>query len=143
VLSNPFHLGSPARIVRAPADGIAVKQIRIALVGMSQIMVEMIEAILAAEPDLVVAAKVANRFEVTAALHRRRIDVIIECPATEAPGSTGQDLTIPELLNDRPRKLLTIHQDGQDGSLWVLRPHHTAITGISAGSLVAAIRARP
>jgi hypothetical protein len=107
---------------------------------MSQIMVEMIEAILATEPDFVVAAKVANRSDAPAALSRRKIDVIIECPAAD---TTDPDQTVQDILNDRPRKLLTIHQDGQDGSLWVLRPHRTTINRISAGTLVAAIRARP
>jgi hypothetical protein len=100
-------------------------------------MLAMIEKILAEHDDIDVAARLPQ-----AALHSRKlknIDVVI-CVADPDDGGADEAATPLLILQDLPRKLLTIAADGRHGTICVLLPCLRAIDELSASSLVAAIR---
>lgn len=116
---------------------LRVKQIRVALVGKSPLMLAMIEKILSNHDDIVVAARLPQ-----ATLHSRKlknVDVVI-CVAD--PDDSGADEAAKPLLipQDLPRKFLTIAADGRHGTICVLLQSLRSIDDLSPSSLVAGIR---
>src|SRR4051794_27605359 len=105
---------------------------------MSRMMIEMIEHFLASQPDLTIAVRISGAAGLCSP-KLRNVDVVIS--GTPAEASSGKEMN--PLCRQRPRKLLTIGQDGKRGVMCVLRPHRTVIDELSADSLIAAIRAQP
>jgi hypothetical protein len=99
---------------------------------MSQIMFAMIKQIIATQPDLTIASRLSGPSSTTAQRFTN-IDVVIA-------GNAVPEASIDRLRQDRPRKLLTVGENGQHGILWVLRPYRTNIAELSADTLLAAIR---
>lgn len=103
-------------------------------------MFNMIEQIVAAQPDLVIAARVPATAAISRIRKLRNVDVVISGAATGALGPALPRDGLGRLFEHHPRKLLTIGEDGRRGTLWVLRPHRAMIDELSAETLLAAIR---
>lgn len=100
-------------------------------------MIAMIEKILADHDDIDVAARLPR-----ATLRSRKlknVDVVIRV-ADPDDNVADEAAKPPRILQDLPRKLLTIAADGRRGTIFVLLPCLRAIDELSASSLLAAIR---
>jgi DNA-binding NarL/FixJ family response regulator len=113
-----------------------VKRIRIVLAGMSRMMLEMIEAIIASQPDFYIAGRIASDGNLGAAARRHRADVLI----VMQPDDSGSEINADQMFWRRPSKVLAIAEGGRKGVVFVLRPHAARLGELSADKLVEAVR---
>jgi hypothetical protein len=99
-------------------------------------MLEFIEAAIAAHPDLTVAGRIPADGKLHNALRRYRADVVI----VMQPDGDALESSADRIFWCRPSKVLAIADGGREGVLLVLRPHATALGELSVDSLVDAIR---
>jgi hypothetical protein len=93
------------------------------------------KAILAAQPEFHVAGRVPVDDGLIAAM-RYRADVLV----LMQPSGDEHEVSAEQMFWRRPSKIVTITNDGQDGTVYVLRPHATPLRGLSVDVLVDAIR---
>ena len=114
-----------------------MKRIRIVLAGMSRMMLNLMDGIVASHPDLYVAARVPVDGKLRGAVRRHRADVLV----VMQPDDAGLESSVADgMLGCCPSKVLAITEGGRKGVLLVLRPHTTVLRELSADSLVEAIR---
>jgi hypothetical protein len=113
-----------------------VKRTRIVVAGMSGVMLELMKAILAAQPEFHVAGRVPVDDGLVAAMRHYRADVLV----LMQPSDDKHEVSAEQMFWRRPSKIVTITSDGQDGTVYVLRPHATPLRGLSVDVLVNAIR---
>lgn len=113
-----------------------MKRIRIVLAGMSRMMLEMIEAIIASQPDFYVAGRIAADGNLGAAARRHRADVLI----VMQPDGSGSEIDADQVFWRRPSKVVAIAEGGCKGMVFVLRPHAARLGELSADKLVEAVR---
>jgi hypothetical protein len=113
-----------------------VKRIRIVLAGMSKIMLELIEAIIASQPDFYIAGRIAADGNLRAAVRRHRADVLI----VMQPDGSGSEINADQVFWHRPSKVVAIAEGGRKGMVFVLRPHAARLGELSADKLVEAVR---
>jgi DNA-binding transcriptional LysR family regulator len=111
-----------------------VRLIRVVLAELPDELRAIVQQSIAAEPDLVVVADVAD--EVSVLLEARRADVVIvSMRDAELPA-------IAERLVDEYARIgvLAVDPEHEQGLLYQLRPKLVAIDAVNPGSLVAAVR---
>jgi DNA-binding NarL/FixJ family response regulator len=113
-----------------------VKQIRIVLAGMPMMLLDIISEIVSSEPDLTVVEKIGEGSDVGAAARRVRADVVVVQQSSDEPQTAEA-----ALLSEQQFRVIALADDGHRGFLYELRPHRVPLGEISAGGLVAAIRA--
>jgi DNA-binding NarL/FixJ family response regulator len=114
-----------------------VKQIRIILAEMPQMLLDIVSEIVASEPDLTIVGVLTGKANLEEAVRLSHADIVV-LQQTSNPAQAGD--TAPRLAS-RPFKVLAISDDGRQGLLYELRAQCTAIGEMSAVDLVAAIRA--
>ena len=111
--------------------------IRILITPMPRLLQQIIERMLASQPDMIVTAQAKPSKSMATAAKRVRADIVILAESREGAGGTPW-----QVLNENPRlKLLTISRDGHRATRYELRPHEVVIDDISPKDLVDAIRA--
>jgi hypothetical protein len=113
-----------------------VKQIRILLAGMPMMLLDIMSEIVGSEPDLTIVEKITEGSDVGAAARRVHADVVIVKQSSETL-QTGE----VALLSQNQFRVIALVDDGRQGFLYEFRPHRIPLGEISAGGLVAAIRA--
>ena len=109
---------------------------RILLVAMPSMLREIVEGILASEPDMIVVRDVRRAETIAAAAKRLRADVVI---LGESHASSGEEPW--RALNEDPHlRVLSIAEDGRRATRYELRPHRSVIEEVSSMSLIEAIR---
>jgi hypothetical protein len=114
-----------------------VDQIRILITAMPRLLHEIVERMVASQPDMSIAGQMRQSESIAAAATRTDAVVVILC------GSEDQSNGGPwRVLEANPRlKLLAIGENGRRAARYELRPHKVVIEDVSAASLVDAIRA--
>jgi len=112
-----------------------LKRTRILLAGMSGMMQEVMEAILALHPEFHLAGFVPEGSDLAAAVRRYRADVLV----VMRPRDSGPQTNVEAVFRQRPERVVSIAGNGQDGILYVLRPHEIPLPELSVETLVAAI----
>ena len=113
-----------------------MERIRILLAGIPRLLREIIESVVATQPDMSIVDINETRERVTAALDDTPADVVIV-------GLRGGETTstLDPVLYERPQlKLLAISGDGRSSFLYELRPHRVSLGDVSPEGLVDAIR---
>jgi DNA-binding NarL/FixJ family response regulator len=111
--------------------------IRILITPMPRLLQQIIELMLASQPDMIVAGHAKPSESVARAAKRVRADLVV---LRENEGGAGG--TPWQMLNENPRlKILAITSDGHRATRYELRPHQVVIDDISPESLIDAIRA--
>lgn len=113
-----------------------MKRTRIVLAGMSRMMREITETIIASHPDLYLVGRVPADGNLRAAMRRYRADVLI----IMEPDGNGSRSSADRMFWCRPSKVLAIAECGRKGVIYVLRPHATALGELSVDKLVDAMR---
>ncbi|MGC2776548.1 MAG: hypothetical protein WA418_13045 [Bradyrhizobium sp.] len=113
-----------------------MKQIRILVAGMPRMLVDIIEDIVASEPDLTIVGEIDRSTELASAARRTRADVVISRQADSDMEADEMAL----LLIGRPPKVVAITDDGRQGFVYELRPHRSPLGEMSVERLIAAIR---
>jgi AmiR/NasT family two-component response regulator len=114
-----------------------VKKIRILLAGMPAMLFDIVTEVVTSEPDLAIVGTVHSVDEAGPAARRARADVVVIQQASDR-----EDLGEAVLASARrPVKVITLTDNGRQAFLCELRPHRVALGEMSAGGLVAAIRA--
>ncbi len=117
--------------------GKRVKQIRVLLARMPNLLLDIVDHVVASEPDMTVVGRVDD--DLQNAVQRTRANIVIV-------GETGGDPAheYAELLQRRPKlKVLSIAADGKTASLYEMRPHRIRLGEISPESLREAMRDHP
>lgn len=113
-----------------------LRHVRILMTAMPRLLQQILESVMASEPDVTVIGQVRPSEGVAAAAKRVRADIVIM-----GEGREGADGTPWEVLNKNPRlKLLTISSDGHRAACYELRPHQVVIEDIHPETLMDAIR---
>ena len=100
-------------------------------------LMDIISEVVTSEPDLVIVDKITEGANLGPAARRVRADVVIVQQA-----STSDRAEQAEFLSVRGLfKVIALADDARQGFLYELRPHCTPLGELSAGGLVAAIRA--
>ena len=112
-------------------------QIRILITAMPRLLREIVETMVAAQPDMIVAGQVKRSESVAAAARRVRADIVVLGDSLREHGEVPR-----RMLNEDPRlKLLAVAGDGRQAMLYEMRLHQAVIDDVSPGSLADAIRA--
>jgi hypothetical protein len=98
-------------------------------------MLELIEAIIASQPDFYVAGRIAADGNLGAAARRHRADVLI---VMQPDG--GSEINADQMFWRRPSKVIAIAEGGCKGMVFLLRPHAARLGELSADKLVEAVR---
>jgi hypothetical protein len=112
-----------------------VKRTRIVLAGMVGMMAEIMEAIIASQPDFYIAGRIAADGDLVAAMRRHRADVLI----IRRDGA-GSEIEVERVFWRRPSRVLAIAEGGRQGVLFTLHAHATPLGELSADKLVEAVR---
>jgi DNA-binding NarL/FixJ family response regulator len=116
-------------------QGATVQRIRVLLAEMPRMLRELVEPVLATDPDIVVVGAVDSRDALEVAVRALEADVVLV-----AMPSDEQAESYARLLFDAPRTtLLAITHDGRDAFLYALRPHKMPIGEVSRSGILAAI----
>lgn len=99
-------------------------------------LLDIISEIVGSEPDLTIVDKIGEGSDVAAAARDARADVVIVKQSSGA--SHAAEVA---LLPEQQFRVIALADDGHQGFLYELRPHRIPLGEISAGGLVAAIRA--
>lgn len=114
-----------------------MKRIRILAAQMPRMLQDMVDSIIAAEPDMMIAGEWARGSDIAEAVACADADILIV--ADDAIRGVEQ---WDSLLFDRPRlKVLVLEQTGRTALLYELRPQRTPLGEVSRAGLVSAIRA--
>src|SRR5690242_7980976 len=111
-----------------------VKRTRIVLAGMSGMVLDIVEAILALHPEFHVVARVSRSGDIVAALRQHRADVLLVSDCAQGSAAASAET----LFRHRPARIVSIAGDGRDGMLYVARPYATHLPDLSLDTLVAA-----
>lgn len=116
------------------SGGAVLKPRRIILVGLPQMLNDIVKKILAGQPDLAVVAEVDCASDLVHAVVDHDADLVIADPScTEG--------AIEQLVGPRSRlRLLEVQADGRTACLSELRPHRVPLGEISPERLLEAIR---
>jgi hypothetical protein len=115
----------------------ALQKVRVLLVGMSNMLSEIVTATLAQAPDIVVAGDVAYDEDLGLQIRATAAGAIIV--QTTHPGTAA---TFIRLLHNFPAlKVVAINASGSVGFLHQLRPYSLRFAEVSADMLLAALRA--
>jgi DNA-binding NarL/FixJ family response regulator len=113
-----------------------VRRIRILLADMPRMLLDMITDIVALHCEMIIAGKMQDTAEISAAVKNTKADVVILNEPAIGPSQDHQ-----ELLYSRPHlRVLSITSDGHNFFLHKLRPVRAALGEVSPESLVQAIR---
>jgi hypothetical protein len=116
-----------------------LREIRVLLARMPNLLLDILGHLVASEPDITVVGWVQDAEDLLTAIRRARADVIILGQAAE--GAWG-DYAV--LLFARPTlKVMAIDVSGKTGVFCELRPQYTSLGELSAEVLRDAIRGRP
>jgi DNA-binding NarL/FixJ family response regulator len=110
-------------------------QTRVVLMGMPQMLREIVRAVVRAEPDLAVIGEFEDEVEALVEIEAHEAGVLI----------TGlvesQELDFDSLLGRHPRlRVLAVSDDASEMSLHELRPHRQMLGEVSPETLLAVIR---
>jgi DNA-binding NarL/FixJ family response regulator len=115
--------------------GAILKPRRIILVGLPQMLNDIVRATIAEQPDLEVVAEVGCEGDLAYAVADHDADLVIADPSCT-------DGAIERLVGPRSRlRLLEVQASGRRSCLSELRPHRVALGEISPARLLEAIRA--
>jgi DNA-binding NarL/FixJ family response regulator len=122
--------------------GTAVKRTRIVLAGMPRLMLEIVERLLAKQPDLHVVARIAPHGNVRTAVRRHRADVLIVGASDDTgEGDAAADEAPQNAFDCRPATVVVVSESGRHGTVWAMRPQGKLVDDLSAERLIATIRA--
>jgi hypothetical protein len=99
-------------------------------------MLEIVEAIIASQPDFHIAGRIAVDADLAAAARRHRADVLIITQLDSA----GSEIDVERMFWRRPSRVLAITEGGRNGVLFALRPHAAPLGELSTDKLVEAVR---
>lgn len=118
---------------------MTVARTRIVLATPPTMLGDIVRQLLAAHPDLEVAAEVSDPDALAAAVRRTGAEVVV---VTVADGDGRLPDGLPRsLLREHPRlTLIALRDDARSAFVYELRLHETVITEISPRILLAAIR---
>ena len=118
-------------------EGYTLDPIRILITPMPRLLQQIIERMLASQPDMVVVGQAKSSESVATAARRVRADMVILREGQEGIGGKPW-----QTLNENPRlKILTMSADGHRATRYEMRPHQVEIDDISHENLIEAIRA--
>jgi DNA-binding NarL/FixJ family response regulator len=118
-------------------EGHLLTPIRILITPMPWLVEQIIERMLASQPDMVVTAQARSSRNVATAARRVGADLVILRESQKVDAETPW-----QVLNENPRlKILAITGDGHGATRYELRPHQVVIDNIDGERLVGAIRA--
>jgi hypothetical protein len=113
-----------------------LKQIRILLARMPEMLCDVLGHIVTSEPDMVLAGQIIGDEDLLAAVQRTRANVVVAQQDTD-----DEREKYASLLLRRPRlRLVAIAGDGRTGLLYELRPQRVALGKMSADTLRKSIR---
>jgi DNA-binding NarL/FixJ family response regulator len=122
--------------VRNSSKEAIVRRIRILLAGMPRMLLDMMADIVAEHAEMVIAGKMQETADISAAVKKTKADVVI---LKESAVDEWQNQR--ELLYSRPHlRVLSITSDGHHFFLNKLRPIRAALGEVSPESLARAIR---
>ena len=111
--------------------------IRILITAMPRLLHQVVENMVASQPDMTLTAPVKQSESIAAAARRVRADLVIVSESRDEPSQTPW-----QVLDEHPHlKLMTISGDGHRATRYELRPHQLVIDDISSESLIDAVRA--
>jgi len=118
-------------------EGYTLDPIRILITPMPRLLQQIIERVLASQPDMIVAGHAKASESVATAVRRVRADLVI---LSDSRGGTGE--TPWQMLDENPRlKILAISSDGYRATRYELRRHQMVFDDISPELLINAVRA--
>ena len=109
--------------------------VRVALIGCSGLLGDIIEQTVVAQLDLCVVAELSTA-ELNATLADLDADIVVWNNADES----GVAHWLTKLSHRRGPRVLATIGDGREASLWELTPHRTELGALSPASLVETIR---
>ncbi len=126
------------RVVRidcADVEAPVVERTRVVLVGMPLMLRDIVNEVLASEPDLEVVGEFPDATELTAAVEQTDAAVVVA-------GEAAADLpSIRALLAARPRvSVLAIARNAREGVVYRLTPTRVPIGDVSPETLLQAVR---
>jgi DNA-binding NarL/FixJ family response regulator len=114
-----------------------LRRIRILLADMPRLLLELVDAIISAEPDMLIVGEHFTDAELPGAATRTDADIVIA-----GEGDTPRAEQWISLLYQCPQlKVLVLEQTGRTALLYELRPHRTSLGEVSRSGLLDAIRA--
>lgn len=118
-------------------DGtLDLKRIRVVLAALPRMLADIVESMVAAQPDMMVANRLAGEATLETSLRENEPHVLIVGLAPEEDASRYD-----ALLYDHPRlKVFAITSTGRDAYLYELQPVQHPIGNVSPEGLMAAIR---
>ena len=117
-----------------------VARTRIVLATPPTMLGDIVRQLLAAHPELDVAAEVSEPDALAAVVRRTGADVVVITVAADGDGGLPDGLP-HALLREHPRlTLIALRDDARSAFVYELRLHETVITEISPRVLLAAIR---
>jgi hypothetical protein len=121
----------------AVSDQPDVRQVGVVLIGCTGVLGDLIRAALSADPGVRVLLELSGSsgHRLTAAINRLRPDVVV-CQLEDDRKLAGrtQFFGVPA-----PCSVVTVLDDGANGSVWRLRPERQALGALSPRTLVAAV----
>jgi DNA-binding NarL/FixJ family response regulator len=113
-----------------------VRKRRVLLLEMPKMLQELARAAVAGEADIEVVGEAADGAELGSAVASLHPDLVL-LRSEDAELSPAYRA----LFDDQPQlKVLALTDEGADGHLWELAPHHIALGEMSPRALVSAIR---
>jgi hypothetical protein len=116
---------------------VRLEPVRVLLVGMSNMLSDILTGVLVRAPDIVVAGNVGEDEDVAAEIRSAGVDALIL-----QSSQPGESESFASLLRNFPSlKVLAIDATGRSGFVHQLRPYSVRIAQLSADAVLSVLRA--